>query len=81
VVFTSYRADMLTELNIPELLESVAAMSERRTFLNRHSPICPKCKTEQIELKSRLIPASWRCRECHYKWNEEPNKRTEDEKR
>lgn len=38
----------------------------------RHRPCCPKCRDEQVQIKSMDPPAKWRCRKCKHRFVSEP---------
>jgi transposase-like protein len=37
-----------------------------------HQPHCPKCETDQVQIKSMDVPARWRCRRCKHHFVSEP---------
>ena len=41
---------------------------------NREKLVCPKCRTDQIQLVKYLYdpPAGWKCRSCKYEFDWEP---------
>lgn len=52
--------------------EWLAELFEREDFLRRNIPPCPKCEARQVQQMSKAVPAEWKCRECQFKWRQEP---------
>lgn len=48
------------------------AVLQRKDHLCRTPPHCPKCGTEQVQLKSYDFPARWKCRKCFVYFSHEP---------
>jgi hypothetical protein len=55
------------------LMKDLLRAADRRDFLCRNVPRCPKCRSEQIQLIGRLKPAQWRCRICQHRFEQEPS--------
>lgn len=59
--------------DIPDWLYGALKLSERREFLCRNAPYCPKCKTAQVQLREWFhVPAEWKCRHCKTEFTYEP---------
>ena len=60
----------------PPTWDEVMERVDRREFLCRHPPLCPKCNTPQVQLIDYMEkePAAWKCRCCKYKFDFEPEK-------
>lgn len=61
------------EQNIVFTIENALKLSIRRERLGKHSPVCWKCKTRQVQLISHINGiARWKCRHCNFKFVYEP---------
>jgi len=47
----------LTDLEVREILR-------RQESLQAHSPHCPDCASEQVQIIFKQKPARWKCRRC-----------------
>jgi len=54
------------------LMGNALKLVARRIRLCKHAPICPKCRTKQVQLFGYKALAKWKCRECKHKWWFEP---------
>ena len=56
------------------LAESLTALMDRRDFVCKHVPHCPKCREQmQIQVTDwQSVPAKWRCRKCKHRYEYEP---------
>jgi transposase-like protein len=55
-------------LNHSEIREMIA----RDEAIIAHQPRCPKCATDQVQIKFKGIPARWKCRRCKHWFTSEP---------
>lgn len=51
----------------------IAVAIARFDALMVHQPRCPKCDSDQVQIKSTDIPARWRCRICKRHFVSEPS--------
>jgi transposase-like protein len=57
----------------PGWLEKTFELTDRREHLSHHTPYCPRCGDEQIQLIGYSnVPAEWKCRRCKTKFLYEP---------
>jgi len=47
----------------------------RRKLLDKYTPRCPKCYSEQVQLFAGASspPAKWKCRRCKMRFTDEPS--------
>jgi len=64
----------LNGVALSELLAGVFALSDRRLWLCKNTPNCPKCGEHwQMQLVDwAATPAYWKCRKCKHKFRFEP---------
>jgi len=43
-------------------------LAKKREWLCKNSPRCPKCKTQQVQLKDWIEAVIWKCRICKHKF-------------
>lgn len=58
---------------IPDF-ETLMKQNDRREFLSRNAPKCPRCSAVQVQLIDYLTVrnAKWRCRICTHLFHFEP---------
>lgn len=44
----------------------------RRERICKHPPLCPKCGTNNIQLRTPMLPAHWKCMVCKHPFIFEP---------
>lgn len=55
-----------------DVLDGVLQGMRRRTRICGLAPLCPACRTRQVQLIDARPLAKWKCRHCKHKWRFEP---------
>lgn len=75
LVETQELSESITDDVRDEIIEHAIELSNRRVWLCKNAPICPKCNTKQIQLiqwTSVDKSADWKCRKCRHPFSYEP---------
>ena len=45
-------------------LAKALALADKREAICKHSPLCPSCSSEQVQLVTWIDTVGWKCRVC-----------------
>lgn len=68
------RMEESAENTVNEFWNTAVQYAKRREFLGKFMPLCPECRTEQVQLVAYIdVAAQWKCRICKHRFEYEPN--------